>query len=69
MSLPVIAKIDFNKCLSFKGQNCDNCVKECPVPETINFTATESEEILKVGAVILATGFELMDCSQIPELG
>jgi len=30
MSLPVIAKIDFNKCLSFKGQNCDNCVKECP---------------------------------------
>lgn len=69
MSLPVIAKIDFNKCLSFKGQNCDNCVKECPVPETINFTATESEEILKVGAVIQATGFELMDCSQIPELG
>jgi len=69
MKLPAVARINFDKCLRFKGQLCDYCIKECPLPGTINFDEKEKEEALKVGAVLWATGFKTMDCSQIPELG
>lgn len=69
VKLPAVARINSDLCLRFKGQNCEYCIKECPVPETINFDEKEKEENLKVGAVLWATGFKLMDCTQFPELG
>lgn len=69
LKLPAVARINSDLCLRFKGQNCDYCVKECPVAETINFDEKEKEENLKVGAVLWATGFKLMDCTRISELG
>lgn len=69
MKLPVVARISSEKCLHLKGQDCDLCIKECPVPEAINFDESEKKESLKVGAVLWATGFELMDCKVLSELG
>jgi len=69
MRLPSIAKIDTEKCLKIKGQECDFCIKECPVSETINFNDKEREESLNIGAVLLSTGFSLIDCRKFPNLG
>ena len=69
MRLPVVARINPEKCLLLKGKDCDLCIKDCPVSETINFNESEKEESLKVGAVIWATGFELMDCKILPQFG
>lgn len=69
MSLPAIAKINKDKCLYFNNQNCDLCLKECPVEGAINFKDKEKEENITFGAVLWATGFKLFDCSIIPQLG
>lgn len=69
MSLPAVAKIDTDKCLSFKGQDCHICVKECPVTDAINLNDMPKEEIINIGAVVLATGFNLLDCKIFPNLG
>lgn len=69
MKLPVVARINPENCLHLKGQDCDLCIKACPVPEAINFDESEKKESLKVGAVLWATGFELMDCKILPEFG
>lgn len=69
MKLPVGARINSEKCLYLQGQDCDLCIKECPVPEAINFDESEKKESLKVGAVLWATGLELMDCKVLPEFG
>lgn len=69
MRFPVVATINPEKCLRLKGNDCDLCIKDCPVSETINFNESEKEESLKVGAVIWATGFELMDCKILPQFG
>ncbi|MCX7723676.1 MAG: 4Fe-4S dicluster domain-containing protein [Thermodesulfovibrio sp.] len=69
MKLPQIARINPELCLNLNGQNCDLCIRECPVPEAIRFGETEKIENLKVGALLWATGFELMNCEILPELG
>ncbi|MDI1472140.1 MAG: 4Fe-4S binding protein [Thermodesulfovibrio sp.] len=69
MRLPAIAKIDTEKCLRIKGQECDSCITACPVSGTINFNDREREENLNIGAVLLSTGFSLIDCRKFPNLG
>ncbi len=69
MKLPAVARINPELCLALKGQGCNLCIKECPVPDVINFNESEKEETIKISAILWATGFELMDCKAIPELG
>lgn len=69
MSLLAVAKIDTDKCLPFKGQDCHICVKECPVTDAINLNDIPRDEIINIGAVVLATGFKLLDCKIFPNLG
>ncbi|GAB5046458.1 FAD-dependent oxidoreductase [Thermodesulfovibrio sp. TK110] len=69
MKLPAVARINPELCLAIKGQGCNLCIKECPVPDVINFNESEKEETIKISAILWATGFELMDCKAIPELG
>ncbi|MGC8796090.1 FAD-dependent oxidoreductase [Thermodesulfovibrio sp.] len=68
MKLPAVARINPEKCLALKGEDCNLCIKECPV-DAINFHESEKEENIKINAILWATGFELMDCKAIPELG
>jgi len=59
-ALPNVALIDEDHCLRFQGESCRACLEGCP------FGAIQYEEIeeireLKVGAVVVATGFGSFD--------
>jgi len=67
-ALPNVPVIDRENCLRFKGENCDACARSCPF-NAVRFE--EQDEILeiKVGSVILATGYDLFNPSRIAEYG
>ncbi|MBI3987713.1 MAG: CoB--CoM heterodisulfide reductase iron-sulfur subunit A family protein, partial [Lentisphaerae bacterium] len=67
--LPNAPFIDPKTCLRFKGESCDICLKACPMEGAVVYG--DREEILErnVGAIIVAIGSELYDCSRLPELG
>jgi heterodisulfide reductase subunit A-like polyferredoxin len=48
---------------------CEECVKACPVPGCIDLHARDEEVEVDVGAVVLATGFNLFPADLKPEYG
>jgi heterodisulfide reductase subunit A len=62
-AVPSIYTIDFNACLK-----CGACVRTCPA-EAIDINDPGKEIELNVGAIVLATGFELYDLSGLPQYG
>jgi heterodisulfide reductase subunit A len=48
---------------------CEECVKACPVPDCIDLHARDQEFEVEVGAVVLATGFDLFPADLKPEYG
>jgi heterodisulfide reductase subunit A len=48
---------------------CEECVKACPVPGCIDLHARDQELEVEVGAVVLATGFDLFPADLKPEYG
>jgi ferredoxin len=48
---------------------CEECVKACPVPDCIDLHARDQELDVEVGAVVLATGFDLFPADAKPEYG
>ncbi|GAB6184136.1 4Fe-4S dicluster domain-containing protein [Thermodesulfovibrio hydrogeniphilus] len=69
LGFPQVAKIEPDKCLYFKGKECNLCIKECPVEGAINFDDRETREKLNASLVLWATGFRIFDCREIPNLG
>lgn len=67
-ALPAVAAIDTKSCLRFQGKTCDACSKACPFG-AINYDAKDEFEELKVGAVVLATGFDLFDARKASQYG
>ena len=67
-SVPAAAAIDKVICKHFLNDSCDACVAACPF-QSINFDDTEQSLDIKAGAVILATGFDTVDPSDIKRLG
>ncbi|MBJ6724468.1 CoB--CoM heterodisulfide reductase iron-sulfur subunit A family protein [Geomesophilobacter sediminis] len=69
--LPSVPYLDPSACTRFTaGSDCEACRAACPMgPELVVFE--EQEEIVerRVGAVVLATGATLYDCSGFPNLG
>ncbi|MEW6002815.1 MAG: CoB--CoM heterodisulfide reductase iron-sulfur subunit A family protein [Nitrospirota bacterium] len=59
-ALPNVAAIDRDNCLHFLGKGCDACQKACPFG-SINFDESDEIREIKVGATILATGFDIFD--------
>lgn len=67
-ALPHAAVIDKERCLRFRGEECNACKEACPF-DSINYEERDQAQELKVGAVILATGFDIFDPRRAPQYG
>ncbi len=63
-AVPAVYTIDMDHCIK-----CGLCVKACGELEAIDFDQKPEEVNVKVGTIIVATGFELFDARQKPEYG
>ena len=68
-ALPNSVFIDDQVCLRWKNQDCHICKDACPVEDA--FIYDEKERIVErnVGAILIAIGSQLYDCTLIPNLG
>lgn len=60
--------LDEEVCLQFKGEKCDLCRKSCPT-KAIKFEFKTKNQVLSVGAIIVATGFNVFDARKKGSLG
>ena len=67
-ALPNVPIIDTENCVRFKGQECQACQEAC-VFEAIDYSQKDEEVELKVGAIVVATGFESFDVGQTTQYG
>jgi heterodisulfide reductase subunit A2 len=66
--LPNAPFIDFSACRRSKGEDCQLCKAACPVPEAVVFDDQEKSLERNVGAIILAVGSTVYDCTNFPGL-
>jgi heterodisulfide reductase subunit A2 len=67
-SVPAAAAIDRANCLHFTNGSCNACVAACPF-QSIDFDDKDEEIEVEAGAVIVASGYNTVNPSDIPELG
>jgi len=68
-AVPLQYTIDQDHCIYFqKGGKCRACEKFC-FAQIIDFSQTDTDRDVEVGAVILAPGFQIFDARQKPEYG
>jgi len=67
-AVPAIPVIDAEHCLKFTRGKCGVCEKVCPA-DAIDFADTPQQEILDVGAIVVATGYQEMDPAIYTEYG
>ncbi len=60
--------IDKNSCRFFREGKCRVCEKVCPV-QAINYEMKDEIIEEKVGAIIVATGYDILETEKIPEYG
>ena len=60
--------LDEGLCVRFKGEKCDLCRQSCPT-KAIEFEVKAKEQELSVGAIIVATGFDVFDAREKGSLG
>jgi len=66
-ALPNVAVIDRKNCLQFHGKKCNACQNACPF-SSIHYEEDQIQE-LNVGAIILATGFDVFDPKKVFQYG
>ena len=67
-ALPNVPAIDPENCVRFNGEDCKLCKEACMF-EAIDFEQKDEEIELKVGAIVVATGFSSFDPKEIPKYG
>src|SRR4030043_501447 len=67
-AVPKFPVIDHENCTFFLKGTCKACQKFCPTG-AINFDQQDEIITVKVGNIILATGFDLFDPRRIPQYG
>ncbi|MBN2333782.1 MAG: CoB--CoM heterodisulfide reductase iron-sulfur subunit A family protein [Deltaproteobacteria bacterium] len=60
--------VDQDACLHVADGSCDKCFQACS-EAAISFAAEPESEVEKIGAIIMATGYDLYDQRQFPEYG
>ncbi|MGA2820568.1 MAG: CoB--CoM heterodisulfide reductase iron-sulfur subunit A family protein [Anaerolineales bacterium] len=69
-AVPKYPVIDAESCTYFKTGKCKACQLFCPTePNSIDFNQKDELVELKVGNILLATGFDLFDARRIPQYG
>jgi len=66
--VPSVYTIDDTVCRLFRGKKCNVCAKVCEA-EAVNYEQKDVVFELSVGAMIVATGFEVFDPSDIKPYG
>jgi heterodisulfide reductase subunit A len=67
-AVPPIYVIDPEHCLYLTKGKCGTCAKQCDIG-AINYEMKPESRIIKVGAVVVVTGFDQFDPSNIPRYG
>jgi len=67
-AIPKVPVIDRDACLKFKTGKCGICSMVCPC-EAIDYTQQDELVTEKYGAIVLATGFELLPLDKFGDLG
>jgi len=67
-AVPRVPVIDKTNCMNFHTGGCKVCEDNCQA-EAIDHSQEDKIEELPVGAIIVATGFQLFDSSQIAQYG
>lgn len=67
-AIPKKAKIDPNYCRQFTKGKCGVCAKICPT-KAIDYEMKDEIVTEEVGAIIVATGYSLIDMDVLPEYG
>ena len=66
--IPSAYTIDANVCRQLQGKKCGVCAKVCQAG-AIDYKMQEQIIEFEVGAIIVATGYDLFDATKIPEYG
>jgi len=67
-AIPRIPVIDTVNCIYFQKGRCRACEKLCP-RGAVDFEQGDRILHLEVGTIIVATGFDLFDCTRAPQYG
>jgi heterodisulfide reductase subunit A2 len=67
-AIPKKAKIDANFCRQFQKGKCGVCAKICPTG-AINYEMQDEIVTEDVGAIVVASGYGLLDIEKLPEYG
>ena len=67
-AVPQVPVIDDDTCMNFKTEGCKICEDNCEA-EAIDHSLGDESKKIKVGAIVLATGFDLFDAREIPRYG
>jgi heterodisulfide reductase subunit A2 len=68
-AVPLAAAVDRESCLRFTKGKCKSpCLEACGV-DAIDLEMEETVRELEVGAVVVATGFDLFDAGAMPQFG
>ncbi|MBI4327262.1 MAG: CoB--CoM heterodisulfide reductase iron-sulfur subunit A family protein, partial [Chloroflexi bacterium] len=67
---PPVTLIDPETCIEFKTGKCKKtCVQACGDRRAIDFRQQEKTERVHVGAIVIATGFQIFDARRLPYYG
>jgi len=69
-AVPQVPVIDPETCIQFKSGKCKKtCLTACADRQAIDLQQKEKAEEIRVGAIVLATGFQPFDASRVPYYG
>ncbi len=69
-AVPQVVVIDPDRCIQVKTGKCkQTCVEACADRHAIDFTQKEELVEIKVGNIIVATGYKLFDATRTPQYG
>lgn len=67
--MPNVPFLDEGSCLRWTGEDCTVCRSACPVDGAVRYDDAPRTLERTFGAVVVAVGAGLFDCSKIPDLG